>query len=100
MNLGEVEGMSGKNVSKDVLNVVKKKTGKNVTEKDIQKLASGVKPSTMQSEAQLRQLIKQVSNMVNVPVSESTVNDLIKAIKSSKGNPNTLEQLMKMMTKK
>jgi uncharacterized protein YpuA (DUF1002 family) len=92
--------MSGKDLPKNVLNVVKKKTGKTVTAKDISRLASKVKPSTVQSEAQLRQLIKQVSSMVNVPVSEKTTNDIIKAVKSSGGNPNNLEQLMKMIAKK
>lgn len=87
----------GKDVSKDVLKAVNSKTGKSVSEKDIQKLASGVKPSTMQSEAQLRQLIKQVSNLVNVPVSESTVNEIIKAVKGSNLNTGNLEQLTKMM---
>ncbi|MEK8127415.1 stage VI sporulation protein F [Paenibacillus filicis] len=87
-------------MSKDVLNVVKKKTGKNVSEKDIYKLASGVKPSTMQSDAQLKQLIKQVAGLVNVPVSEQTMNELISAIKSSKMNTANMEQLMKMIMKK
>lgn len=92
--------MSNKDVSKDVLNVVKKKTGKSVSEKDIQKLASAVKPSTLQSEASLRQLIKQVSSLVNTPVSENTVSEIINAVKSSKMNPDNLEQLMKMMSGK
>ncbi|UUZ79468.1 stage VI sporulation protein F [Paenibacillus sp. P26] len=92
--------MPDKNMPKDVLNVVKKKTGKTVSEKDIYKLASGVKPSTMQSDAQLRQLIKQVSGLVNIPVSEQTMNELIQAIKSSKMNTNNMEQLMKMIMKK
>lgn len=91
--------MADKTTPKDVLNVVKKKTGKNISEKDIYKLASGVKPSTMQSEAQLRQLIKQVSGLVNVPVSESTVNEIIEAVKGSK-NGSSLEQLMKLISKK
>lgn len=89
--------MSGKDLSKDVLNTIKKKSGKNVSEKDIYKLASGVKPSTVQSEKQLRQLIKQVSGMVNVPVSESTVNEIIAAVQKSGMNPNNMESLMKMM---
>ncbi|AEI41330.1 stage VI sporulation protein F [Paenibacillus mucilaginosus] len=94
--------MSGnnKNMPKDVLNVVKKKTGKNVSEKDIYKLASGVKPTTVQSDAQLKQLIKQVAGLVNVPVSEQTMNELIQAIKTSKMNTNNMEQLMKMIMKK
>lgn len=87
----------GKDMSKDVLKAVNAKTGKHVSEKDIHKLASGVKPSTVQSEAQLRQLIKQVSSLVNVPVSESTVNEIIKAVKSSNLNTNSMEQMMKMM---
>lgn len=92
--------MSGKNVSKDVLNVVKSKTGKNVTEKDINKLASGVNHTTLQSETQLRQLIKQVSALVGIPVSETTTNEIINAVKSSKLNPNSLEQMLGMITKK
>jgi uncharacterized protein YpuA (DUF1002 family) len=92
--------MSNKDVSKDALSVVKKKTGKNVSEKDIQKLASAVKPSTLQSEASLRQLIKQVSGLVNTQVSENTVNEIINAVKSSKMNPDNIEQLVKSMTGK
>jgi uncharacterized protein YpuA (DUF1002 family) len=92
--------MSNKDVSKDVLNIVKKKTGKAVSDKDIQKLASTVKPSTMQSESSLRQLIKQVSGLVNVNVSESTVNEILQSVKSSKINPNNIEHLVKMMTGK
>jgi uncharacterized protein YpuA (DUF1002 family) len=92
--------MSNKDLSKKVLNVVKNKTGKNVTAADINKLAGKVKPSTMQSEAQLRQLIKQVSSMVKVPVSEQTVNDIVKAVKASGGNANNMEQLIKMISKK
>lgn len=90
--------MPNKDISKDVLNIVKKKTGKNVSSKDLHKLASGVKPSTVQSEAQLRQLIKQVSSLVNVPVSEATTKEIIGAIKQSKMNTNNLEQLIKAMT--
>jgi uncharacterized protein YpuA (DUF1002 family) len=89
--------VADKDVSKEVLNVVKKKTGKSVSEKDIQKLASGVKPSTIQSEAQLRQLIKQVSGLVNAQVSEETINEIIQAVKSSKLDVGNMQQLMSMM---
>jgi len=92
--------MAGKDMSKDVLKAVKSKTGKAVSEKDIHKLASGVKPSTMQSEAQLRQLIKQVASLVNVPVSESTINEIVSAVKGSNLNPNNMEQMMKLLMKK
>lgn len=89
-----------RDLSKDVLNTVKKKTGSNISENAVKQLASTVTPTTMQNEAQLRQLIKQVSSMANVPVSESTINDIIKAIQSSGLNPNNMESLMKMMMKK
>ncbi|MCP3772467.1 stage VI sporulation protein F [Paenibacillus sp. MZ04-78.2] len=92
--------MADNNMPKDVLNVVKKKTGKSVSEKDIYKLANGVKPSTLQSDTQLRQLIKQVAGLVNVPVSDQTTKELIQAIKSSKVSTDNLEQLMKMIMKK
>lgn len=85
------------NFSKDVLNQINKKSGKNVSAQDIKKVASGVKPSTMQDEAQLRQLIKQVGAMVNVKVPESTIKEIIHAVKSSGLNPNNMEQMMKMM---
>jgi uncharacterized protein YneF (UPF0154 family) len=84
-------------ISKDVLNAVKKKTGKYVSPKDIQSVASGVGPSTIKSEQQLRALIKQVSKVAGVPVSEATVRELINAIKKSGVNPNTMESMIKSM---
>jgi uncharacterized protein YpuA (DUF1002 family) len=89
--------LANKDISKDVLNVVKKKTGKSVTAKDIQKIANGVNASTLQSEAQLRQLIKQVSSLVNVNVSEETMNDIVQAVKSSKLDSENMQELMNMM---
>jgi hypothetical protein len=85
------------NLSKDVLNVVKRKTGKSVSQKEIQKVASGIGPSTIKSEAQLRSLIKQVSKMAGVPVSESTMKELVNAIKKSGINPNQMESMIKSM---
>jgi ribosomal protein L12E/L44/L45/RPP1/RPP2 len=87
--------MGSKDISKDVLNVVKRKTGKNITDKDIKNVASGIGPSTIKSEQQLRQLIKQVSKMANVPVAESTVQELVREIKKSGINPNNMEQMIK-----
>ncbi|MNW23132.1 hypothetical protein D3C71_2250570 [compost metagenome] len=51
----------------------------------------------MQNEAQLRALIKQVSGLVNVKVSEETINDIVQAVKSSKLDTNNMQQLMSMM---
>ncbi|PQP82045.1 hypothetical protein C0Q44_20540 [Paenibacillus sp. PCH8] len=90
----------GNNISKDALNAINKKTGKTITEGAVKKLASTVKPTTIQNEAQLRQLIKQVSAMAKVPVSEDTVQDIVSAVKKSGLNPNSMESLMKMMMKK
>ncbi|MCL6459382.1 MAG: stage VI sporulation protein F [Gorillibacterium sp.] len=91
--------MADKRIPSDLFNMVKKKTGKSVSESDIKNLANGVTPATAQSEQQLRQLIKQVSSLVNVPVSEQTTKEIIDAVKGSK-NLGSLEGLMKMLTKK
>ncbi|MFC4599093.1 stage VI sporulation protein F [Cohnella hongkongensis] len=85
---------------KDLLKAVNKKAGKNISEKSVKKIASGVTPTTMQSDAQLRQLIKQVSAMANVPVSEETIKEIIGTVKKSGMNLNSLESLVKMMIKK
>ncbi len=85
---------------KDLLGAVNKKAGKNISETSIKKIASGVTPNTLQSEAQIRQLIKQVSTMANVPVSDDTVNEIVSAVKKSGMNLNSLESLVKMMIKK
>jgi uncharacterized protein YpuA (DUF1002 family) len=87
-------------ISKDVLNAVKRKTGKNISPKDIQKVASTVGPSTVKSEQQLRALIKQVAKMAGVPVTESTIKELIAAIKKSGMNPGSLEAMIRSMIKK
>lgn len=92
--------MPNNNMSKNVLNKVNQKTGKHITENQIKKLANTVKPSTMQSETQLRELIKQVSGMAKVPVSESTINDIVKAVKNNGGNMSSMESLVKMLMKK
>ncbi|ALS27751.1 stage VI sporulation protein F [Paenibacillus cisolokensis] len=89
-----------KNLSKEILNTVKKKTGKVISENAVKKLASGVTSETMKDEAELRKLIKQVSAMANVPVSENTVKEIIKAVKASGMNMNNIESLMKTMLSK
>lgn len=71
-----------------------------MSQQDIHKMAGKVVPQSMQSETQMRQLIKQVAGMVKVPVSESTINEIIRAVKSGSVNPGNLEQMMKMMGKK
>lgn len=89
-----------KKTSKDILGVVKEKTGKNITENSIKKIASGVTAETLSSETQIRQLIKQVSNMANVPVSEATIKEIVAAVTKTGMNLGNLESLIKMMAKK
>jgi hypothetical protein len=92
--------LSNKNLSNNILDTVKNKSGKSISQQDIQKLAGKVGPQTIQNEAQLRQLIKQVAAMVKAPVSESTINEIVRAVKSGAANPNNLEQMTKMMGRK
>jgi uncharacterized protein YpuA (DUF1002 family) len=89
-----------KKFPKDLLGAVNKKAGKNISEGSIKKIASSVTPSTLQSETQIRQLIKQVSTMANIPVSDDTVQEIVSAVKKSGMNLNSLESLVKMMIKK
>jgi hypothetical protein len=92
--------MTGRDLSKNVLNTVKKKTGKAVTEQDISNLASGVSPSTMKSEKQLRDLIDSVAGLVGAKVSEETIREIIQAVKSSKMDSSNMTQLMGALLKK
>lgn len=92
--------VANKHFSQDVLNMVNKKTGKPITEKAVQNLANGVTPETMKSEEQLRQLVKQVSTMANVPVADKTVNEIVNAVTKTGLNMNNIETLMKMMMRK
>ncbi|MCE5169577.1 stage VI sporulation protein F [Paenibacillus profundus] len=92
--------MPNNKFSKDALNAINKKTGKHITENQIKKIAGGVKPSTMQSEAQLRQLIKQVASMAKLPVTEATINEIVSTVKRSGTNPSNLEGIMKLIMKK
>jgi uncharacterized protein YpuA (DUF1002 family) len=89
-----------KNLSKAVLGTVAKKTGRKVSESALRKIADGVTPDTLQNEKQLRQLIKQVSAVSGVPVSESTIREIVGAVRKSGLNPGQLESMMKSMLKK
>lgn len=86
-----------KKLSKDVLNIVNAKTGKSVSSNDVKKIASKVNATTTQSEAQLRKLIQQVGEMVNIKVSEKTTKEIINAVKGSGMSSSNMEQLVKMM---
>lgn len=88
------------NLPKDILGAVNKKAGKNITENQVKKIASTITPETMQNEDELRKLIKQVAIMAKVPITEQTMNDIVKAVTSTGMNMGSLEKLMKMMVKK
>jgi Ca2+-binding EF-hand superfamily protein len=88
------------NISRDVLNNINKKSGKKISENAVKRLAETVTPETMTNEQQLRQLIMQVSRMANVPVSEATIQDIIRAVKKSGVNQASLESLMRVMMNK
>ena len=93
--------MSGKkDISKDVLSAVNKKTGKPITENAVKKLASNVTEDTIHNEEELRKLIKSVSAMAKVSVTDQTINDIVGAVKKSGMNMNNMEMLMKLMLKK
>ncbi|WP_028561310.1 stage VI sporulation protein F [Paenibacillus pinihumi] len=92
--------MADKNLPKDVLKAVNKKSGKPITEGAVNKLASGVTPKTLKSDAELRRLIKQVSAMAKIPVTDQTVNEIIGVVKKNGTNLGSMEQLMKAMLKK
>jgi uncharacterized protein YpuA (DUF1002 family) len=91
--------MSQQGISKDVLNAVKKTTGKPLSEQAVKKIASGINQKTIQNPAELRKLIDNVSKLVNIPVSNETANEIIKAVKKN-GNIDQLENMMKRMMKK
>lgn len=92
--------MSNPKIPKDALSAINKKVKKPITENQIKKLGNTVTPDTLESEAQIRQLVKQVAQMANIPVSETTVNDIVTTVKKSGMNANNLESLMKFMMKK
>jgi uncharacterized protein YpuA (DUF1002 family) len=91
--------MSRQGIAKDVLNTVKKTTGKQVSEKSLKKIASGITRKTIQDGAELRKLIDKVSKLVNITVSNETANGIIKVVQTI-GNSEQLENMMKMMMKK
>jgi uncharacterized protein YpuA (DUF1002 family) len=91
--------MRQQGVSKDVLNTVKKATGKQLSEQSLKTIASGINQKTMKDGAELQKLIDKVSKLVNIPVSNETANEIIKSVKKT-GNAEQLENMMKKMMKK
>ena len=89
-----------KNIPKDVLGAINKKTGKNITESAVKKIASGVDSGTMKDEAELRKLIKQVAAMAKIKLNEETMNDIVRTVKATGMSSSGMESFIKMMMKK
>ncbi|MFC6332296.1 stage VI sporulation protein F [Paenibacillus septentrionalis] len=88
-----------KDISKEVLNVVKRKTGKTISPASVGKVASTVQPNTLENEAELKKLIKRVAGMANIKLSDAKLNEVTKTIQSSGLQTSNIEALMKMMMK-
>lgn len=86
-------------LSKDVLGAIKKKTGKNISEAQIGKIANKVKPNALENEAELRKLVKSVAAMANIKLTEAKLNEIVDRIASSGVNASNLEALVKLMSK-
>jgi hypothetical protein len=80
---------------KKMMGNVQKSTKGKVSEKDVMKLAGQVNTAAAMNEQYLRKLIMQVSGMAKVPVSEATIQQIIRSVKQSGLDPNNLEQLIR-----
>lgn len=80
---------------KKIMSGVQKSTKGKVSEQDIVNLAGRINPGAVMNEKYLRQLITQVSAMAKVPVSEATIQQIIRSVKESGLDPNNLEQLIR-----
>lgn len=92
-------GTNMSDLSKDVLGAIKKKTGKNISEAQIGKIANKVKPNALENEAELRKLVKSVAAMANIKLTEAKLNEIVDRIASSGVNASNLEALVKLMSK-
>jgi hypothetical protein len=87
-------------LSDDILRTVKKRLGKTITGDDLAHVAKQIKPSVLRDETALRKLIKQVSTLAGIPVTEATTKEIIAAITDSKATPQQLEALMRQILRK
>lgn len=92
-------GANMSDLSKDVLGAIKKRTGKNISEAQIGKIANQVKPNTLENEAELRKLVKSVAAMANIKMSDDKLNEVVERIATSGVNAANLETLVKLMSK-
>ncbi|MDQ0257490.1 hypothetical protein J2S74_004948 [Evansella vedderi] len=76
---------------------LEKKT--NVKQQDLFNLANSVSNADLQKEENVRQLIHQVAQLANVPVSKEKEDELVKAI-TTKNVPTDFVSLAKMFQQK
>lgn len=88
-----------KDLSKDVLGAIKKKTGKNISASSVSKVANTVHANTLEDEAELRKLVKRVADMASIKLSDAKLNEIMRAIKASGMKTSNIESLMKIMIK-
>ncbi|MCM3633080.1 MULTISPECIES: stage VI sporulation protein F [Paenibacillus] len=88
-----------KDLSKDVLGAIKRKTGKNISTTSVSKVASTVQPDTLENDVELRKLIKRVATMANIKLTDAKINEIAHTIQSSGVKTSNLESLMKIMMK-
>lgn len=87
--------MSDKNNS--LFNNIEKKT--NVKQQDLFKLANAASTTDLTKEENVRQLIRQVSQLAKVPVSKEKEDELVRMI-TSKNVPTDFASLAKMFQQK
>lgn len=81
----------------DILQKLNNKTGKHITNKDIQNVAKQVKPTTLENEHQLKQLVQSVGAMAGIKVPPKIVNDIVKSIQNGSLNTGQMDQMIRKM---
>lgn len=91
--------MMSKDLSKEVLGAIKRKTGKNISATSVGKVADTVQPDTLENEIELRKLIRRVADIASIKLSDDKLDEITRTIQSSGLKTSNLEALMKMMIK-
>ena len=82
-----------------IFNSMNKHTNKPVTPQDIQRVAKNIKPSTLQDEQKMRQLVRTVGEMAGIKVPDKTVREIAKMVHGGQVPPGQLEQMIRAFTK-
>lgn len=88
-----------KDLSKDVLGAIKKKTGKTISTNSISKIANTVKPGTLENDAELRKLVRSVADMANIKLSDEQLDNVLNTVKASGVKSSNMEALMRLLIK-